>query len=88
MVFDPPLPSWGSNHEPQSSSFSISIAAAADIVKGCVEIGRTKRGQLLEWRPSEPFWASQQRFRSEIAAADDHSLLVSVMPHPVQEVSP
>jgi hypothetical protein len=80
VVFDPPLPSWGSDHERRSSSFSISIAAAADVVKGRVENSRTDRGQSLEWIPSEPLWTSKQGFRSEIAAADDHSLLVSVTP--------
>jgi hypothetical protein len=80
VVFDPPLPSWGSDHERRSSSFSISIAAAADVVKGRVENSRTDRGQSFESIPSEPPWASKQGFRSEIAAADDHSLLISVTP--------
>jgi len=81
-VFDPPLPPWGRDHAPQSSSFSISMGAAEDLVKGSVEIRRTDRGEVLDWRPNQPPWASRQRFRSEISGPDSDSLRVSVTSRP------
>jgi hypothetical protein len=83
-VFDPPLPPCGGNSQPQSSSFSISIGAAADVVTGSVATWRGVEMLVLEWRPTQPIWASRQRFRSEISGPHDHSLLVAVAPAPQQ----
>jgi hypothetical protein len=82
VVFDPPLPSCGGNSQPQSSSFSISIGAAVDVVKGSVAAWRGAEMLVLEWRPAQPIWASRQRFRSEISGPRDHSLSVAVAPVP------
>jgi len=80
--FDPPLPPCGRDNQPQSSSFSISIRAAADLVGGSVETRCTDHGQMLDWHPNQPAWASKQPFRSEISRPDDHSLLVAVTSAP------
>ncbi len=74
VVFDPPLPSCGRGDEVQASAFSISIAAAADVVKGTVETRCGDRAHLLGWHPGKPDWAARQPFRSEISMADDHSV--------------
>ena len=78
VVFDPPLPFCARDNKKQSSSFSICIRAAADLVKGHVESRCGDQMQVLDWQPSEPPWASRQRFRSEISRPDDRSLLVAV----------
>jgi hypothetical protein len=78
VVFDPPLPACGHGDNPQSSSFSVSIRAAADLVKGSVESRCGDHGQVLDWHPSQPMWASRQSFRSEISRPDDHSWSVVV----------
>jgi hypothetical protein len=80
VVFDPPLPPCGDVHEQQSSSFSISISAAADLVRGRVDTVCGARVQVLDWHPSEPVWASRQPFRSEISRPDDRSIAVVVTP--------
>ena len=80
VVFDPPLPSCTHDDKPQSSAFSISIAAASDVVKGTVETRCGDRAHVLAWHPSEPGWASKQPFRSEISRTDDHSLSGTVTP--------
>jgi hypothetical protein len=80
IAFDPPLPACGHGGNPQSSSFSISIKAAADLITGSVKSRCDGRGQVLDWRPDQPAWASRQPFRSEISRPDDHSCLVAVMP--------
>lgn len=80
VVFDPPLPACGRDSNPQSSSFSVSITAAADLVKGSVESRCGDQVQVLDWHPSQPMWASRQPFRSEISGPDGHSLLVRVRP--------
>ena len=82
VVFDPPLPSCGSQAKPQSSAFSISIAAAADVIKGQVATRCGDQAQVLAWQPSEPIWASRQPYRTEISTADENSLLVVVKPAP------
>ena len=79
VVFDPPLQPCG-NSKPQSSSFSISIGAAADLVKGSVETRCGDHVQVLDWHPSQPVWASRQPFRSEISGPDERSVLVAVTP--------
>lgn len=78
VVFDPPLPACDRGTKLQSSSFSVSIRAAADLVKGSVEIRCNDHGQVLDWHPSQPMWASRQPFRSEISRPDDHSCVVVV----------
>jgi hypothetical protein len=80
VVFDPPLPACGGDGKPQSSSFSISIRAAADLVRGSVETRCRDHLQILDWRPSQPMWASAQPFRSEISRPDDRSVLGAVTP--------
>ena len=80
VVFDPPLPNCGPDSKPQSSSFSISIGAAADLIKGSAETRCGDHRHVLDWHPSEPLWASRQPFRSEISRPDDHSALVKVRP--------
>jgi hypothetical protein len=78
VIFDPPLPpGWGDNGG-QSSSFSISIRAAADLVKGHVETRCDGHTCVLDWHPSQPLWATRQLFRSEISRTDDHSVSVVV----------
>jgi hypothetical protein len=79
VVFDPPLPPCGSD-KPQSSSFSISIGAALDLIKGSVETRCGDHIQVLDWHPSQPIWASKQSFRSEISGAGDRTVLVAVRP--------
>lgn len=78
IVFDPPLLPGGADCKPQSSSFSISIKAAADLVRGSVETRCRDHVQILDWRPSQPMWASKQPFRSEISRPDDRSVLGAV----------
>jgi hypothetical protein len=78
IVFDPPLPACGHGTKLQSSSFSVSIRAAADLIKGTVESRCGDQGQVLDWHPSQPIWASRQPFRSEISQPDDHSWSVVV----------
>jgi hypothetical protein len=80
VVFDPPLPNCGRGNQPQSSSFSISIGAAADLIKGSVETRCGDDLNVLDWHPSEPVWASRQPFRSEISRPDARSVLVAVRP--------
>jgi hypothetical protein len=80
VVFDPPLPPCGRESKQQSSSFSISIRAAADLVQGRVETRCADHAQVLDWHPSQPIWASKQPFRSEISRPDDRSVLVAVRP--------
>jgi hypothetical protein len=80
IVFDPPLPACDHGTKLQSSSFSVSIRAAADLVKGSVEVRCDDHRQVLDWHPSLPNWASRQPFRSEISRPDDHSLSVVVTP--------
>jgi hypothetical protein len=82
VAFDPPLPACGHGNHLQSSSFSVSIRAAADLIKGSVEARCGDHGQVLDWHPSQPMWASRQPFRSEISRPDDHSLSVVVTPAP------
>lgn len=79
VVFDPPLPNCGRDDQPRSS-FSISIGAAADLIKGSVETQCGDRLHLLDWHPTEPVWASRQPFRSEISRPDERSALVNVRP--------
>ena len=78
VVFDPPLPPCGRDNQPQSSSFSISIKAAADLVRGRVETRCGDHAAVLDWHPNQPLWASKQPFRSEISRPDDHSVSVVV----------
>jgi hypothetical protein len=78
VVFDPALPPGGGDNAGQSSSFSISIKAAADLVRGRVETRCGDRACVLDWHPSEPLWASRQLFRSEISRPDDRSVSVVV----------
>jgi hypothetical protein len=80
VVFDPPLPACDHGNEPQSSSFSVSIRAAAGLIKGSVVSRWDERGQVLDWHPSQPMWASRQSFRSEISRPNDHSRSVVVTP--------
>jgi len=80
VAFDPPLPSCGGGDQVRTSAFSVSIAAAADILKGTVEATCGGRVLVLVWRPSEPDWARKQPFRSELSRADDHSLSGAVTP--------
>jgi hypothetical protein len=80
VVFDPPLPPCGRDIKQQSSSFSISIRAAADLVLGSVETRCGDGVQVLDWRPSQPIWARKQPFRSEISRPDDRSVRVAVKP--------
>jgi hypothetical protein len=82
VVFDPPLPPCGRDNQQQSSSFSISIRAAADLVRGSVETRCSDHAHVLDWHPNQPTWASKQPFRSEISRPDDHSLLVVVTSTP------
>ena len=79
-VFDRPLPACDRDTKLQSSSFSVSIKAAADLIKGSVESRCGDHGHVLDWRPSQPTWASRQPFRSEISRPDDHSWSVVVTP--------
>jgi hypothetical protein len=79
VVFDPPLSACGSDKS-QPSSFSISISAAADLLKGSVETRCGDHVQRLDWHPSQPIWASKQPFRSEISRASDGTVLVAVRP--------
>jgi hypothetical protein len=53
VVFDPPLPPCGGD-KPQSSSFSISISAAADLIRGSVETRCGDQRQVLDWHPNQP----------------------------------
>ena len=78
VVLDPPLSPCGRKTQQQSSSFSISIRTAADLVKGSVETRCSNHAHVLDWHPDQPTWASKQPFRSEISRPDDHSLLVVV----------
>jgi hypothetical protein len=80
VVFDPPLPACDRGAKLQSSSFSVSIKAAADLIEGRIEIQRGDQGQVFDWHPSRPMWASRQPFRSEISRPDDHSWSVVVSP--------
>jgi hypothetical protein len=81
VVFEPPLPRCdGRESKPQTSSFSISIRMAADLVQGRVETVCGDQMQVLDWHPSQPIWASRQPFRSEISRADERSVLVAVKP--------
>jgi hypothetical protein len=80
IVFDPPLPRCGGNDTSQSSSFSISIGAAADLVMGSVETRCGDHVQVLDWHPNQPIWTGKQPFRSEISRPDDRSVLVAVTP--------
>lgn len=80
VVFDPPLPPGGRDNARQSSSFSISIKAAADLVRGRVETRCGDHACVLDWQPSQPLWASKQLFRSEISRPDDRSVSVVVRP--------
>jgi hypothetical protein len=82
VVFDPPLPACGHESKQQTSSFSISIRAAADLITGSVETTCGDRVLMLDWHPRQPVWASKQPFRSEVSKADDRSLLVRVTPAP------
>jgi hypothetical protein len=82
VAFDPPLPPCGSKTKPESSAFSISIAAATDIVKGHVEVSCGDDREVLAWHPDQPIWASKQPFRSEISRPDEHSVLLAVLPAP------
>jgi hypothetical protein len=82
VAFDPPLPACGHGNHLQSSSFSVSIRAAADLIKGNVESRCGDHGQVLDWHPSQPMWASRQPFRSEISRPDDHSCSVAVTSAP------
>ena len=59
IFFDPPLPACGHGTKLQSSSFSVSIRAAADLIKGTVESRCGDQGQVLDWHPSQPIWASR-----------------------------
>jgi hypothetical protein len=78
VVFDPALPPGDGDTAQQSSSFSISIKAAADLVRGRVETRCGDHACVLDWYPSHPLWASKQLFRSEISRSDDHSVSVVV----------
>jgi hypothetical protein len=78
VVFDPPLPACGGDSTPQSSSFSISMRAAADLISGSVESRCGDRVQVLDWHPSQPIWVSRQPFRSEISRPDARSVSVAV----------
>ena len=78
VVFDPPLPPGVGDNVQQTSSFSISIKGAADLVRGRVETRCGDHACVLDWHPSEPLWASRQLFRSEISRPDDHSVSVVV----------
>jgi hypothetical protein len=80
VVFDPPLAFCGRGSQQQTSSFSISIRAAADLVQGRVGTACGDQLQVLDWYPSQPNWAGKQRFRSEISRPDDWSVLVAVKP--------
>jgi hypothetical protein len=80
VVFDPPLPICGRDNQPQSASFSISISAVADLIKGRVETQCGDHLHVLDWHPSQPVWASRQPFRSEISRPDEHSALVNLRP--------
>jgi hypothetical protein len=80
VAFDPPLPACDHLAKLQSSSFSVSIKAAADLVQGSVEVRCGDHGHVLDWHPSQPIWASRQPFRSEISSPDDHSWSVVVTP--------
>jgi hypothetical protein len=82
VVFDPPLPPCGHDSKQQTSSFSISISAAADLITGSVETTCGDRVLTLDWHPRQPMWASKQPFRSEVSKADDRSLLIRVTPGP------
>jgi hypothetical protein len=82
VVFDPPLPPGGGDNARQSSTFSISIRAAADLVKGHVESRCDDRACVLDWQPTEPLWASKRAFRSEISRLDDHSDQIAVRSAP------
>jgi hypothetical protein len=82
VAFDPPLSTCGRGNKLKSSSFSISIRAAADLLQGSVEARCDDHGQVLDWHPSQPIWASRQPFRSEISRPDDHSWSVVVTPAP------
>jgi hypothetical protein len=82
VVFDPPLPPCGHESQQQTSSFSISIRAAADLITGSVETTCSDHLLRLDWHPRQPVWASRQPFRSELSKADDRSLLVRVTPAP------
>jgi hypothetical protein len=80
VVFEPPLPPCGGEIKQESSTFSISIAAAADVVKGRVETRCGGGEHELMWHPEEPLWASKTPFRSEVSRLDEQSLLVTVRP--------
>jgi hypothetical protein len=82
IVFDPPLPACDHESKRQTSSFSISISAAADVVTGSVDANCADHVLTLDWHPRQPMWASQQPFRSEISKADDRSLSVRATPGP------
>jgi hypothetical protein len=82
VAFDPPLPSSTPGFEPRSSSFSISVRAAADLIRGHVESRGSEHMQVLDWHPDQPVWASKQPFRSEISKPDQQSLSVVVAPNP------
>jgi hypothetical protein len=80
VVFEPPLPPCSGEIKQQSSTFSISIAAAADVIKGRVETRCGGGVHELMWRPEEPLWASRTPFRSELSRLDEQSLSVTVRP--------
>jgi hypothetical protein len=80
VVFEPALPPCGDEIKQQLSRFSISIAAAADAIKGRVETRCGGDVHELMWHPEEPSWASRTPFRSEVSRLDEQSLLVTVRP--------
>jgi hypothetical protein len=80
VVFEPPLPPCGDEIKQESSRFSISIAAAADVIKGRVETRCGGGVHELMWHPEDPLWASKTPFRSEVSRLDEQSLLVTVRP--------
>jgi hypothetical protein len=80
VVFEPPLPACGGEIKQELSTFSISIAAAADVIKGRVETRCGGGVQELIWHPEDPLWASKTPFRSEVSRSGEQSLLVTVRP--------
>jgi hypothetical protein len=80
VVFEPPLPPCAGEIKQELSTFSISIAAAADVIKGRVDTRCGGGVQELIWHPEQPLWASKTPFRSEVSGSDEQSLLVTVRP--------
>ena len=64
----------------QSSSFSISIKAAADLVQGRVETRCDDRACVLDWHPSAPLWASKHRSDPKSRDRTTDSVSVAVRP--------